>query len=80
MRDQELASAEMHRRIKQYTETTGKMKDPNSQSKPFSFLTNIGGKDTTQEGVTLGTGPNPKNGPVLSAASALLISSGKSRK
>ena len=81
IRDQELTSLEMQRRIKQYQGTlTSKIKDQNNHSKPFSFLTNIGGKDTTHEGFTLRTGPDPSKGPVLSAASALLISSSKGGK
>ncbi len=56
------------------------MKDSNQQNKPFSFLTNIGGKDTTQEGVTLRTGPGPNQAYQLSAANALLISQGKGQQ
>ena len=59
---------------------TGKIKDSNQQAKKFAFLTNVGGKDTTQAGVTLRTGPGPNTGPVLSATSALLISSAKGGK
>ena len=59
---------------------TGKLKDSNQQTKPFSFLTNIGGKDTNQPGVYLKTGPDPKKGPNLSAASALLIQQRKAGK
>ena len=68
----------MQRRILQYQETlTGKLKESNNQTKPFSFLNNIGGKDTTQEGMTLRTGPDYQRGPNLMTASALLISSAK---
>ena len=59
MRDSELASNEIQRRIKQYQDAlTGKIKEPSSSAKPYQFLTSIGGKDTTQHGMTLrhGTG------------------------
>ena len=43
-----MAASEMQKRIKLAQDSlTGKIKDSNNQTKPFSFLTNIGGKDTT---------------------------------